>query len=263
MGIAVFLAVSTASVTFLAVAVFVLIGAFTGAANLRGLSAVFIFVPISAGFALTQPAVPTANILVNAVTVGLATAVAAFIPALLVPLVAKSLPVVPVAVFPRRVVVAYAINLALLLGLTSFLTLTYALNHLGAWLMLTIVVIVQPSLQVAWTKGVQRAAGTLLGFFIAVGVAGSIPLPGLFFAIAAVFIVIAFLQKMRKRPYWLYAMFLTPGVVLLDGTSTTILSTADDRLLATGVGALICLLVLGLERPFYRAAATRAGVTRY
>jgi hypothetical protein len=50
---------------------------------------------------------------------------------------------------------------------------------------------------------------------------------------------------------------------LLDGTSASILSTADDRLLATFVGALICLVVLGLERPFFKAAAERAGVARY
>lgn len=263
MGAAVFLAASTASVPFLAVTAFVLIGAFTGLLNYRGLSAAFIFVPICAGFALTQSSVLTHNGVVNALFIGAVTAGAAVLPALLVPLIAKNLPVAPVTVFAPGVVIGYAINLALLLGVTSFLTLHFAINHLGSWLILTIAVIVQPSLQATWTKGLQRAAGTLLGFFIAVGVAGSIPLPGLFFAIGNLFIVLALMQRVRNRPYWQYAMFLTPGIVLLDGTNASILSTADDRLLATFVGAMICLVVLGLERPFYKRAAARAGVERY
>ncbi|GAB2828436.1 hypothetical protein GCM10027022_19460 [Alpinimonas psychrophila] len=152
MGAAVFLAASTASELFLAVASFVLIGAVTGLLNFRGLSAAFLFVPICAGFALTQPSVLTQNVFINGLFIGAVTAGAAVLP-------------------------------TLLLGLTSFLTLQFALNHLGAWLILTIAVIVQPSLQATWAKGLHRAGGTLLGFFIAVGVAGSIPLPGLFFAI--------------------------------------------------------------------------------
>jgi uncharacterized membrane protein YccC len=166
-------------------------------------------------------------------------------------------------VFARNVVIGYAVNLALLLGLASFLTIHFALNHLGAWLILTIAVIVQPSLQATWTKGLQRAGGTVLGFFIAVGVAGSIPLPGLFALIGNLFIVLALLGNARNRPYWQYAMFLTPGIVLLDGSNESILATADDRLLATFVGALICLVVLMIERPFYKAAAAKAGVERY
>ena len=263
MGAAVFLATSTAPVPFLAVTAFVLIGAFTGLLNFRGLSAAFLFVPMCAGFALTQPSVLTPNVVVNALFIGVVTAGAAVLPVLLMPLIAKSLPRVPVAVFPQRVVLGYATNLAFLLGLTSFITLTFALNHLGSWLILTVVVIVQPLLQVTWNRGLHRAVGTILGFFIAVGVAGSIPLPGLFFAIGNLFIVIAIAQRLRHRPYWQYAMFLTPGIVLLDGTSASILSTADDRLFATFVGALICLIVLGLERPFFKAAAARAGVAHY
>ena len=263
MGVAAFLAVSTAALPFLTVAVFVLVGAFTGAANVKGLSAAFIFVPIVAGFALTQPSVLTHNNLINGAFIGLITLGAALMPAVFVRLVSQTLPAVVVRVFPRSVVIGYAINLALLLGITSFVTTQFALNHLGAWLMLTVVIIVQPSLQATWAKGLQRGGGTLLGFFIAVGVAGSIPLPGLFFAIGNVFVVIALLQQARRQPYWLYAMFLTPGIVLLDGTNASILATADDRLLATFVGAMICLVVLMIERPFYRAAAAKAGASVY
>lgn len=263
MGVSVFLAVSTASISFVTVAVFVLIGAFTGAMNFKGISAAFVFVPICAGFALTQPSVLTQSALLNGLFLGLVTLGASLVPVLLMGLVSTSRPAKPVAAFPRNVVIGYAVNLSFLLGLTSFLTTHFALNHLGAWLILTIAVIVQPSLQATWTKGIQRAGGTLLGFFIAVGVAGSIPLPGLFFAIGNLFIVIALIGTGRNRPYWQYAMFLTPGIVLLDGSNESILATADDRLLATIVGALICLVVLMIERPFYKAAAAKAGAQRY
>jgi hypothetical protein len=263
MGIAVFLAVSTASVSFVTVGVFVLIGLFVGAVNVTGISAAFVFVPISAGFALTQPSVLTQSAFVNGLFLGLVTLGAGLVPVFLVRMVAKTLPVRTAPVLARNVVIGYAVNLALLLGLASFLTIHFALNHLGAWLILTIAVIVQPSLQATWTKGLQRAGGTVLGFFIAVGVAGSIPLPGLFALIGNLFIVLALLGNARNRPYWQYAMFLTPGIVLLDGSNESILATADDRLLATFVGALICLVVLMIERPFYKAAAAKAGVERY
>ncbi len=263
MGIAAFLAVSTASVLFVTVGVFVLIGIFVGAMNVKGMSAAFVFVPICAGFALTQPSVLTQSAFLNGLFLGLVTLGASLIPVFLVGLVAKTLPVRPVPEFSRNVVIGYAVNLALLLGITSFLTVHYALNHLGAWLILTIAVIVQPSLQATWTKGIQRAGGTLLGFFIAVGVAGSIPVPGLFALIGNLFIVLALVGNAQKRPYWQYAMFLTPGIVLLDGTNESILATADDRLLATFIGALICLVVLMIERPFYKAAAAKAGAVSY
>lgn len=263
MGVAAFLAVSTASVSFVTVGVFVLIGAFTGAMNLKGISAAFVFVPICAGFALTQPSVLTQSAFLNGLFLGIVTLGAALVPVALVGLVSQTLPVKPVTLLPRNVVLGYAVNLAFLLGLTSFLTIHFALNHLGAWLILTIAVIVQPSLQATWTKGLQRAGGTLLGFFIAVGVAGSIPLPGLFVLIGNLFIVLALVGSARNRPYWQYAMFLTPGIVLLDGSNESILATADDRLLATFVGALICLVVLMVERPFYKAAAAKSGAERY
>ena len=46
------------------------------------------------------------------------------------------------------------------------------------------------------------------------------------------------------------------------GTNASFLSTADDRLLAAFAGAIMCLVVLGLERPLYKGLAAWAGAER-
>jgi hypothetical protein len=263
MAVATFLAVGSSSSVPLAVGVFVLIGAFTGALNLKGISSAFIFVPIAAGFALAEPPALTTSVVLDGLIVGLITLGAALLPVIMVSLFLQELPKKPELSLPRRVVLGYALNLAILLGVSSYLTLRFELGQLGGWLMLTVVVIVQPTLHASWTKGVQRASGTILGFFIAVGVASSIPLPGMYFALGNIFIIVALLASAQNRPYWQYAMFLTPGIVLLNGTSTSIALTAEARLLATIAGALICLVVLLLERPLYRTIAAKAGAESY
>lgn len=252
MGIATFLAVAFSSHFPFAVGLFVLIGAGLGALNVRGMSSAFVFVPISAGFVLAQPPALTTSLIFDGMVVGVITAGAALLPVILMTFAVKKLPVRPPAQFAPRVVVGYSVNLALLLGLTSFLTVHYALGQLGGWLMLTVVVIIQPLRRASWTKGVQRAAGTVLGFFIAIGVATTISVTGFYFAIGNIFIILALLASARRRPYWQYAMFLTPGIVLLNGTGASVVETADARLLATIVGAMLCVLLLLVERPVSR-----------
>jgi len=258
MGVATFLAVFSSAGEFFAVAAFALIGAFTGIMNFKGISGAYIFVPITAGFVLAQPPTLSSNLFFDGLIVGLIAAAAALFTSFLVAIPARSLPKMPAPTFAPMIVIGYAVNLALLLAITSYLTMHFALGHLGAWLMLTIVVIVQPTLHATWTKGLQRASGTILGFFIAVGVADSIPLPGLYVALGALFIVVALLQKVKNVPYWQYAMFLTPGIVMLSSSGSSVGATADERLYATFAGALICLIVLVLERPLFRFVSAKA-----
>jgi len=50
------------------------------------------------------------------------------------------------------------------------------------------------------------------------------------------------------KKYWEYVMFLTPGVVLISGSASDIAAVSHNRLYATILAAVACLLVLGIER---------------
>lgn len=147
---------------------------------------------------------------------------------------------------------AFTINLGVLLAIAGFLTSYFSMEHTGTWLVLTVVVIVQPYVDKATIKGLGRAAGTLVGFLIAIGVAYSVHVPIFYIAIGIAFLAVAAVYSLTSKPYWLYAMFLTPGVVLLSSTGTDVTQTADFRLQATVEGAVLCLVVLGIEWLIFR-----------
>lgn len=62
--------------------------------------------------------------------------------------------------------------------------------------------------------------------------------------IGAVFFVVTCLFIFQNRPYWLYAMALTPAVVLSDSATSNVGVVAVERLEATIVGIGFTLLVM-------------------
>lgn len=156
--------------------------------------------------------------------------------------------------------VTFTINLGVLLAIAGFITSYFTMEHTGTWLVLTVVVIVQPYVDKATLKGIGRAAGTLVGFLIAIGVAYSVHEPLLYIAVGIAFLSVAAVYSLTGKPYWLYALFLTPGVVLLSSTGTDVTQTADFRLQATFEGAVLCLVVLGIEWLIFRKGQLSAPV---
>lgn len=144
----------------------------------------------------------------------------------------------------------------LILGVTvavaAWFTVQYQLSHEGAWIMLTIVVVLQPNGKDAFKKAFQRSVGTTLGFLIAIGLATTVDQSWFLYLIGIVAMVAAMAYLMLKKPYWEYAILLTVGIVILEGSSTSIVNTANTRFHATIIGATAALAVTLAMAPFGR-----------
>lgn len=118
-------------------------------------------------------------------------------------------------------------GIGLLLFVEAWISLSEYRVPAAHWLMLTTLMIVQPSSADTIRRGIHRAIGTVAGAGIAAAivVAGT-PL-GLRMAIGYVVLIAALTVMLSGRPYWLFATLLTPAVILLaEGTANGLDVTA-------------------------------------
>jgi hypothetical protein len=141
-------------------------------------------------------------------------------------------------------VLGYSLVLALLVGVATWFVVDLDLGHTGGWIILTILVVFQPSLGDGFRKAAHRAAGTVLGFVIAVLVGAVVTNTGLLYLIGTIFLMIAFILMLQARPYWLYATVLTPAIILLESAGTTVDQVAEERLGATLIGVAVTVAVM-------------------
>lgn len=228
-------------------------GAGLGAVNKWGLSLWNFMFPVFAAAVIAQPPKVASGALPNALlTSGIAMG-SLILAALLTMLLVKEPRQKEITVYPTKVNVMYAVNLGLLLAAAGYFSSIYRHEQIGVWLTLTIVIIlIYPYAGQSTSRAIQRAAGTILGFLIAIGV-GASGLPDyLFYATAFVFLEIALLMRIAPgKKYWEYVMFLTPGVVLISGKPSELTAVSHDRLYATIIAAVACLIVLAIERGLF------------
>ena len=225
-------------------AIVLAVGAFLrGYAARFGMHDALMLTVIALGFLVAVPPSFTADtpapLIVAAVTLGsglwastVIYALRAFIP---------NMPRVRVA--PSRVL-AFSIVLALLVGVATFLVVRFNLGQTGGWIILTILVVYQPHLGSGIKKAGSRALGTIAGFGITIVVGLFFPTGPILYVLGFIFIVITFLFILQNRPYWMYAMVLTPAVVLLDSANSAVGIVARERLVATIIGVACTLLVM-------------------
>jgi hypothetical protein len=141
-------------------------------------------------------------------------------------------------------VLAYSLVLSLLVGMATWFVVDLDLGHTGGWIILTILVVFQPSLGDGFRKAAHRAAGTVLGFVIAVLIGAVVTNSGLLYLIGTIFLMVAFILMLQVRPYWLYATVLTPAIVLLESAGTKVDEVAEQRLEATLIGVTVTVFVM-------------------
>jgi hypothetical protein len=138
----------------------------------------------------------------------------------------------------------YAVVMGLILGVAAWAVLTYAKYHEGAWLLLTLIILLQPSPHDTFTKSLQRLAGTLAGCLIALALILINVQQTMALVIGGVLIFGALtLRYVLKRPYWEYVTVLTPAVILLSSSGVDRMRVAEDRAAFTLIATTVALLV--------------------
>jgi uncharacterized membrane protein YccC len=135
----------------------------------------------------------------------------------------------------------HALRLAAVAGVAAVLVQAAGLPH-GYWGVLTVFIVLKPDYGSTLYRGVQRAAGTVLGAGLGVGTA-LLASTGTPVMLAGIGISLVAAYAVFTVNYLLYAVFLTDFVVvLLALLGLPADQTALARLAGTGVGAALALL---------------------
>jgi hypothetical protein len=139
-----------------------------------------------------------------------------------------------------RATIAYAGLMGIVLGLAAWAVLTHAKYHEGAWLLLTLIIVMQPSPDDTVKRALQRLAGTLIGGVAALGFIFFDISPTAAFIIGGILLFGALaLRYVLKRPYWEYVAVLTPAAILMDSPGVGTMRVAEDRVVFTVIAVVI------------------------
>lgn len=154
--------------------------------------------------------------------------------------------------------------LAIALGVAMWFVVHFQWQHGGAWMLLTMLIVIQPYVQDTWHKGLQRVLGTVLGFVIVMIIALITTNELALGLLALAFLAGAMYALMiAHKPYWLYATFLTPGIVIAESLGSSLESLAFARLGFTLAGAAIAFTLVLIFGPHMRRLAKAAGETHF
>lgn len=153
--------------------------------------------------------------------------------------------------------------LALMVGITTWCVVHFDLGHGGGWIILTIVVVFQPYLETGFSKAVERALGTIAGFVIAIVVGAFVANGPLLYLFGTVFLIVSMVSMLDGKPYWLFATFLTPAIVLYESAGSTVTKVAVERLEATAIGVAGVLIVMALLYPLAKRGQRKSGADAF
>lgn len=236
----------------------------TGLACRWGRSKLLVVVPITVGFAVAVTPTAVNDEVANGLILGCASLASALWGAGAGWLIGRRTPKIPPHVETWQRSGAYAVVLAVLTGVAAGITVSTQWGHAGGWFILTVVLVFQPYLQDSWQRMWQRAAGTVVGVVAAFAIHVVVPWATAELVIGLVLLVSSIPVIMNpKYPYWVFTSLLTPGIVLMAGSSGDFEATALARLVATFAGAGLALIAVLLLTPVYSSAAKKHGIARY
>ncbi len=139
---------------------------------------------------------------------------------------------------PDRTIHLFTIALAVALFVGTFIVLRWYPGGTGAWLIMTILIVLQPDWNDLRMRTVHRTIGTLLGVAVAAALVLVVP-PDLHALVGVPLILVAVAYR-ESGVYWRYTTILTPGVVMLvtQGMDQTEALTTDGARLAFTLGAI-------------------------
>lgn len=236
----------------------------TGLACRWGRSKLLVVVPITVGFALAVTPTATSDNVTNGIILGFASVASALWGMATGWAIGRKTPTIAPQLETWKRTWAYAIALAILTGVAAGIAVASQSGHTGGWFILTVVLVFQPYLQDSLQRTWQRAGGTVVGVVSAFVIHAIVPWATVELVIGLVLLVISIPVIMDpKYPYWVFTSILTPGIILMAGSSGNFEATAIARLVATFAGAGLALLAVLLLTPLYSSAAKKHGVERY
>lgn len=163
---------------------------------------------------------------------------------------------------PMSQVWRFATLIAIVLAIAMWVVVDRQWEQGGAWFVLTLIIVLQPDYATSVQKIVFRGIGTALGFLIAIAIGMLVDQQWLLTLLAFTLLIIAMVITAKpKIPYWVFVLFLTPSIVLLDSSSGQVVSTADSRLGFTMLGVAIALLLALAAYPFQKRSTTAMSST--
>lgn len=222
----------------------------------RGVTGAIVLVPISVGFTLATPpsvVTPTGG-LSNAAIVAAVTLGGAVWGIVIGLLLSKGRHLPPADAMSWPSTQRFVVIIGVVTGATAAAIVAWHLQHGGAWILVTLFGVIQPSVQQSLSKTIHRAIGTGVGFLIALVIAWLIPWAPVAFTLGLVFLGAAIYIKLdSRRPYWEFVTLLTPGIVLVEGSSSDVLTTDLQRLFFTLVGVAVALVLIVVAEVAYGA----------
>jgi uncharacterized membrane protein YccC len=149
----------------------------------------------------------------------------------------------------------HALRLAIVAGVAEVIAQSAALPH-GYWITLTVLIVLRPDYGSTLYRGLQRAAGTVVGAGLGVATVllGHF---GTWALLTALGVSLLGAYAVLTVNYLFFAIFLTDYVVvLLALLGLPADQTAVDRLIGTGVGAALALLAYILWPTWERCSAS-------
>lgn len=140
-----------------------------------------------------------------------------------------------------RLTMIFAVRLMLTVGVAAVVSGLLPVQR-SYWILLTAAIVLRPDFGSVFARAVQRGAGTVIGAVAGAVILAVVPYGPLLLLPCAV--LAALLPYGRSRNFGLFAVFLTPLVVLLiDLLTRAGWRLAADRLIDTLLGCAIALLV--------------------
>lgn len=137
------------------------------------------------------------------------------------------------------VIFRHALRLGVSAALATALVRGLGLNH-GYWVIITVIIVLQPYAGLTLQRSLQRVAGTLLGAAVAAGLVALVKDP----VVILVAIMVLFAVAMSVQPLSLpaFQVLLTPALVLLAELQSGDWSLAGVRIVNTLLGGVLALV---------------------
>ncbi|MCP3138912.1 FUSC family protein [Pyxidicoccus xibeiensis] len=136
------------------------------------------------------------------------------------------------------VIFRHALRLGIAAALATALIRGLGLNH-GYWVIITVIVVLQPYSGLTFQRGLQRAAGTLLGAALAAGLVALVKDPGII--LLAIVVLFAIAISVQPLSLSAFQVLLTPALVLLAELQSGDWDLAGVRILNTLLGGVLAL----------------------